>query len=201
MSVPITAVVLAAGRSSRMGHHKLLLPLGGVPLVSYAVTAADASRATSVVVVLGYDAAQVQKALPPGRHTVAINPAYAAGMAGSLKVGVAAVPAEVVGALILLADQPLVQSAHVNAVLAVAEEHPRDLVVATYGGRRSHPVYFPRRTFAELEQITGDEGGRSVLANHAAQLRLVPLEPPETALDVDRPEEYARLLAMWPNGA
>jgi molybdenum cofactor cytidylyltransferase len=182
----IAAVVLAAGRSTRMGAHKLLLPLGGRPLVSYAVAAACASRAAPVVVVLGHDAEAVRVALPPHRQRYVINDAFASGMASSLRAGIAALPPSATGALVLL-----------DEVLAGAATHPEQIVAATYAGVRSHPVYFPRALFMELAAVAGDEGGRSVLARHADLVRLLPLEPAAAALDVDRPGDYERVVAAW----
>lgn len=193
----IAAVVLAAGRSTRMGAHKLLLPLGGRPLVNYAVGAACASRAAPVVVVLGHDAEAVRAALPPQRQRYMLNDAFASGMASSLRAGIAALPPSATGVLVLLADQPLVTAALVDEVLAAAAAHPKQIVAATYAGVRSHPVYFPRALFTELAAVAGDEGGRSVLARHADLVRLLPLEPAAAALDVDRPGDYERVVAAW----
>ncbi|MGH2514906.1 MAG: nucleotidyltransferase family protein [Ktedonobacterales bacterium] len=198
MARNVTAgIVLAAGRSSRMGSHKLLLHLGGHPLVTYAVNAALASKADPVVVVLGYMAEQVRVALPAGNYQVVENPRYAEGMATSLRAGIAAVPAGTAGALVLLADQPLLRVNYLNQLLDEAEEAPDGIVAASYGGRRGNPVYFPRALFGELLAVEGDEGGRSVLTRHADRLRLVALEPVEAALDVDRPGEYETLVANW----
>src|SRR5262245_45144211 len=111
------AIVLAAGTSSRMGAQKLLLPLGGRPLVAYSVAAACASPGDPVLVVLGREAERVAEALPPGRHVTVTNPNYASGMASSLRTGLDALPEAVAGALILLGDQPLVTRAIVAALL------------------------------------------------------------------------------------
>src|SRR5260221_14145702 len=93
----IAAIVLAAGRSTRMGAHKLLLPLGGRPLVSYAVAAACASRAAPVVVVLGHDAEAVRVALLPHRQRYVINDAFASAMASPLRAGTPAPPPAATG--------------------------------------------------------------------------------------------------------
>lgn len=199
----IAAIVLAAGRSSRMGRHKLLLPLGGRPLVSYAVEAACASSAGPVCVVLGYQAPEVEAALPTGRYSSVVNPNFASGMASSLRVGIEALmmlPAEEgprLGAVILLADQPLVSSGLINRLLMSAYAAPEAIIAATYAGQRSTPVYFPHALFQELLQITGDEGGRSVVAHHPDLLKLEHIEESARGLDVDREDEYEQLLAQW----
>lgn len=197
MADEFAAVVLAAGRSSRMGDHKLLLPLGGQPLAGYAIKAALASRAQHVLVVLGYEAEKLRAALPPGTYQVVENAHYAAGMATSLRAGIAAVPGNAAGAIILLADQPLLTAAHVNLLLAETETAPDAIVAASYDGRRGNPVYFPRSLFGEVLTIEGDEGGRSIIERHSERLRLVALEPVEATLDVDRPGEYEALVANW----
>lgn len=198
-SANIAAIVLAAGRSSRMGEHKLLLPLGGRPLVTYTVDAACRSSADVVVVVVGHNAGKVTPTLVGMRCHIISNEAYADGMATSLRVGIAALPSEVSGALILLADQPLVTFAMVNRMLAAASLEPHAIHAAAYEGMRGNPVYFPRALFGELQAVSGDEGGRSVIARHGDIVRLVPMSDVNAAIDVDTPGEYERLIAGWEN--
>lgn len=193
---PVAAVVLAAGRSSRMGRHKLLLPLGGRPLVAHAVAAACASAADNVLVVVGYEAERVRAALPPDRYTIVENPDYAQGMATSLHAGIAAVPAACAGALITLGDQPLVGAELLDRLIGAARRSP-DIVAACYDGRRGNPVYFPRRFFAELEAVEGDAGGRTVLARHSESVLEVECGDLAPDLDADTPEEYERLHREW----
>lgn len=197
-STPSVAVVaLAAGRSSRMGRHKLLLPLGGMVLVAHAVAAASASLADPVLVVVGHEAERVRAALPPGRHLVVANPDYAQGMASSLRAGITALPEEVAGALVVLGDQPLITAELLNRLIAAARENPQGIVAAAYHGRRGHPVYFPRCYFPEMQMIRGDEGGRSVLARHREALVVVECGDLTPDLDADTPEEYQRLQEEW----
>ncbi len=193
----IAAVVLAAGRASRMGEQKLLLPLGGRPLVSYAISAAVATEADPVVVILGHDGEHVRRALAPGRYQCVTNPHYHAGMSTSLRTGIAALPASVDGAIILLADQPLVTAQLIMRMLTQATQSPRSIIAASYAGKRGNPVYFPRDLFGELLMVTGDEGGRTVIARHPDRLHLVDVPTEETTFDVDRPEDYQRLRRYW----
>jgi molybdenum cofactor cytidylyltransferase len=198
----VAAIVLAAGRSSRMESetHKLLLPLGGRPLVSYAVAAACASSADPVVVVLGYRAAEIQAALPAGRYEVCFNPEFASGMASSLRAGISIVSRHtppVIGALIMLADQPLVSADLINHLLQSARSTPGSIIASVYAGTRSTPVYFPAHLFDEVLHISGDEGARSVIANHPELLRLAQAEDAMLGLDVDQSSEYKQLLAIW----
>ncbi|MGZ3663261.1 MAG: nucleotidyltransferase family protein [Ktedonobacterales bacterium] len=196
-NVRVVAIVLAAGRSSRMGEHKLLLPLGGRPLVTYAVDAACRSSADAVIVVVGHNASDVTAALAGMRCRTIVNESYADGMATSLRAGIAALSSDVAGALVILADQPLVTSTMVNLILAAAIREPQAIHAASYNGKRGNPVYFPRRLFGELLKVSGDEGGRSVIARHSGVVRLVALPCKDAALDVDTPGEYERLVAGW----
>jgi molybdenum cofactor cytidylyltransferase len=180
-----------------MGAHKLLLPLGGRPLIAHVVIAACARSANPVIVVLGHDAERVAAALPPGRQQVIINPSYQEGMSTSLRVGLAAIPPQTAGALILLGDQPLVTANLVEQMLEAARESPASILAASYGGRRGNPVYFPRAYFEELRKVTGDEGGRSVVQHHPESVQLVPIVHMDAALDADSPDDYQRILAAW----
>jgi molybdenum cofactor cytidylyltransferase len=199
------AIVLAAGSSSRMGAHKLLLPLGGRALVSYAVEAACASAAHPVIVVLGRAADDMRAALPAGRYRTVVNLDYAAGMAGSLRVGLRALREAdgdtITGALIALADQPLAGADLFYALLLAAAKAPESIVAASYSGRRGNPVVFPAALFGELERVEGDEGGRGVIARHPELLRLVEWPDASAALDVDRPGDYERVVSLLTGGS
>ena len=188
-SIPVTIIVLAAGRSSRMGGHKLLMSLAGRPLLTYAVGLADRSAAAEVVVVLGYDADRVREALPAGRERVVICPDYATGMSASLRAGIQSVDPDNLGAVTLLADQPLMTDEHLTAILWTAAAAPNRIVATRAAGRVSTPVYFPQALFGELRAITGDEGGRSIIARHRDLL--VPVDAAaDEVLDVDDPDAF-----------
>lgn len=210
---PIGAIVLAAGRSQRMqvmaaGISKQLLSLGGQPLFTFAVGAACASRATPVIVVLGAEAERAQAALGAWAakdatnrsYQCVVNPDFAQGMASSLRMGLVALREQepgVAGAVITLADMPLVTPYIIDTLLATAQSEPSAIVAATYDGKRGHPIIFPNALFDELAQVTGDEGGRSVIARHPDRLRLVPIADTRAALDVDRPEDYAAISSFF----
>lgn len=193
----IAAIVLAAGRSTRMGTFKLLLPLGGRPLAIYAIEAASMSDADPVIVVVGQEADRMHAQLRSDRYKIVYNAEFAQGMATSLRAGVSALPAEVNGALVVLADQPLITATHMNALLTQARQHPDAIIAAAHHNRRGNPVYFPQHLFGELGAITGDEGGRSVISRHADIVQLVEMNDPAVLTDIDQPEEYERLANTW----
>src|SRR5215831_15388290 len=137
----IAAILLVAGRSSRMGRYKLLLPYKGQPIVNWVLAAACASQADPVVVILGHEAERVEAALRAECRYLAIpNPNYAEGMSTSLRIGLAALPKDVDGAIILLGDQPLITAEIVNTMIAESAGEPAAIIAAGFQGRRGNPV-------------------------------------------------------------
>ena len=166
----MAAIILAAGRSSRMGSHKLAAALQGTTNSELGPRRRLREPGRSVIVIIGHEAEQVDAALRAERWFLAIhNPWYVEGMSTSLRIGLAATPKDVDGAIILLGDQPLMTAEIINAMIAESAREPDAIIAASYEGRRGNPVLFPRQYFAELDTITGDEGGRSVLTRHPEQ--------------------------------
>lgn len=191
----IAVIVLAAGRSTRMGEHKLLLTLNGRPLIAYALLAAAGSGARDIIVVLGHNAEAVREALPAGTWRAVLCADYATGMSASLRAGVQAVGEDAAGAVILLGDQPLVTPGRLRAILSYAATAPDRIIATQSEGRPSTPVYFPRALFGELMGVTGDEGGRSVIAGHRELLHLVACDDDAEMLDVDDAASFQRARA------
>ncbi len=187
----IAAVVLAAGRSRRMGAvSKLLTPLCGRPLVDYAVAAARDSMARPVIVVVGHQAASVARLLRAQPVTLVENPTYEQGLATSLRAGVAALPAGVAGAVVLLGDAPLVRAAHIDRLIAAyVADARRPICVPMFAGRRGNPVLWPARYFSELRDLAGDTGARPLLARHAGQVLRVAMDDAGVLFDVDTPHD------------
>lgn len=188
----VGAVVLAAGRGSRMGGPvKQLATIGGVPLVRRAAEAAVASRAAPVVVVTGHAAGEVAAALEGLDVTLVHNPDFAEGLSTSLRAGLSALPEEVEAAVVLLADMPGIDGAAIDRVIGAYDPAAGALVVmATAAGRRGNPVLWSRRFFPELSAVTGDTGGRQVIAGVPEAVVEVELGE-AAALDVDTPEALA----------
>jgi molybdenum cofactor cytidylyltransferase len=200
-SLRITAIVLAAGRSTRMGDtNKLLADVGGSPMVRHVVAAALASRARPVLVVTGHQAEEVRSALAGLDVTFVANPDYAAGLSTSLKAGIAAVPQSAAGALVLLGDMPRITGDHIDRLIAAfAADGDGCIVVPTHQGRRGNPVLWPRAGFAGIMQLEGDAGARKLLAAHADHVREVDLGSDAIFLDVDTPEALAGVRGSDPS--
>jgi molybdenum cofactor cytidylyltransferase len=180
-------LVLAAGRSSRMGgRNKLLEPVGGRPMVSHVVDAAIASRAQMVVVVSGHQAEDVEAALG-GRPVVFVrNPDFAEGLSTSLRRGLSALPRDVDAVVVCLGDMPLIRASTIDALAAgFAPEAGRAICVPSFEGRRGNPILWGRRFFAEMAASTGDSGARRLLSEYAELVHEVPVASPEIFMDVD----------------
>ena len=186
----VAALVLAAGRSSRMGgENKLLAEVGGVPMLLRAVNAALASKAASVTVVLGHEADRAEALLAGCRVNIVRNPDYAAGMSTSLRAGLAALPGEATAAVVLLADMPRVNAAHVDRLIDAFEARQPAIVVPRRDGRRGNPVLWPREFFAAMRAVAGDRGARAVLEANAGRIRFVEMDDDAVHADVDTPDD------------
>jgi molybdenum cofactor cytidylyltransferase len=206
--LPAGAIVLAAGSSSRMpGSEKLLLEFDGKPMVRHAVEAAADGGCHQVVTV--YSTNDVKDAVD-GAAELVHNPNAHTGMASSLKAGLRALRPEIEAAVVLLGDQPLVGSRTVAALLrawrregsrpAVAVSK-RDQAGDSKPGRRSNvtwtpPVVLGREMWDELYALEGDAGARQILDGHPELLDTVPA--PGRPDDIDTPEDYAKILSLFP---
>jgi molybdenum cofactor cytidylyltransferase len=191
----VAAVVLAAGRSTRMGGpNKLLAEVNGKPLVRIAVEQALASRASPVVVVTGHQRAETEAAIAGLDVKLVHNPDFAQGLATSLKAGIAAVPAGNDGAVICLADMPGVNAALIDKLIAAFDPEKGALVVLpTLEGQRGNPVLWSRRFFPDLMAIEGDVGARHLIARYTEAVTEVPVDGPAAFTDVDTPEALQAL--------
>jgi molybdenum cofactor cytidylyltransferase len=186
----IAAVVLGAGRSSRMGGpNKLLAEIGGRPLVRIVVEAALASRARPVIVVTGHQRERVQAALAGLPVKFVHNPRYADGLGTSLKAGIAALPAEADGAIVCLGDMPHVDAALIDRLLAAFDPEKGALVVVpSIEGKRGNPVVWSRRFFPDLMAVEGDVGARHLLGRYPEAVTELPLAGTAALTDIDTPE-------------
>ena len=189
-SPAVAAVVLAAGRGSRMGSQKLLLPVAGRPLVQWSVDAALASRVQETVVVVGHEAAAVAAALDDRPVRILTNEAFEAGMSTSLKTGIAAVRARCEAIVVLLADQPFVSAGLIDLLIERYSATGAPIVRPEVEGRQTHPVLLDAALFPELLLEEGDVGGRAVVARHLGEACLVTLDDAHQVVDIDTREQY-----------
>jgi molybdenum cofactor cytidylyltransferase len=186
----VTAIILAAGRSTRMGGpNKLLAELGGKPLVRLVTEQALASKAHDVIVVTGHQAELVEKALAGLDVKFVRNPDFAEGLASSVKAGVAAVPDDADGAVICLGDMPMISAQLIDHLIeAFAPDRGNLIAVPVSDGRRGNPVLWSRRFFNELMSLDGDIGARHLIARHGEAVAEVAVEGFGAFLDIDTPQ-------------
>jgi molybdenum cofactor cytidylyltransferase len=190
----IGAIVLAAGRSSRMApHNKLLIPdADGVPMVARVVDAVLASPARPVVVVTGHADEAVRAALSGREVRFVHNPGFADGLSSSLRVGIDALGDQVDAAMVCLGDMPLVSTALLAQLIAAYDpEEGRAIVVPTVGGRQGNPVLWDRRFFPAMRAVAGDVGARHLVGEHAEAVHEVAMEDDAALQDFDTPESLA----------
>ncbi len=182
----VHAVILAAGRSSRMGGpNKLMAHFSGKPLIRQTAERVVQSRVAGTIVVTGHQAARIREALDGLDITIEHNPDFASGLSGSIKAGIAKLPADSAGVLIVLGDMPAISTADLNRLIAAfAKSGGHTIVRATRDGKRGNPVLLPRSLFHVVAQLEGDTGARHLVE---AQLQpVIDIEIGEAAaIDVD----------------
>lgn len=182
----IAALVLAAGRSTRMApNNKLLLPVDGVPMVLRVVDAALASHCNAVTVVVGHQAQDIMAIAAARDVTFAYNSDYAAGLSTSLRRGLRSLPRDVDGVVVLLGDMPHVTAAHVDRLIDVFDPVRQPIVIPRHAGRRGNPILWPMRMFPAMDQMRGDAGARALLERHARQIVTVEMDSDAIFLDID----------------
>lgn len=187
------AIILAAGASTRMGTPKQLLTYQDQPLVVRAAEAALASSAWPVVVVLGANAEKIRPVLARLPVLIAENPAWAEGMAASIRAGIATLQQfsrALDAALVALCDQPHFSAEIIGRLVAAQRATRSSIVAARYGSRNAAPAFFLREHFSTLAALTGEEGARQLLNHDLSRVATVDL--PELAVDLDTPADYAQ---------
>jgi molybdenum cofactor cytidylyltransferase len=190
----VAAVLLAAGRGTRMGGpNKLLEEIRGKAIVRRAAEAAVGSHASPVMVVTGHEGNQVAAALAGLDVRRVHNPAFAGGLSTSLKAGFSALPPDADAAVIILGDMPDVSAALIDRLIAAVDPGRGALIaVPTREGRRGNPVVWSRRFFDDLARIDGDVGARHLIAQHNEAVVEVPVEDEAAFHDIDTPEALRR---------
>jgi molybdenum cofactor cytidylyltransferase len=192
---PVAGVILAAGRAARYGQPKLLLTWRGKPLVRQVAMKAIQAGLKPVVVVTGAMQDAVQGAIQDLDVIQVYNADWEQGQSTSLKAGLRALPAETGAAIFLLADMPQVPVGLIRALVKRHSQTLHPLVAPTVAGRRANPVLFDQSAFPALFELQGDRGGRVLFdAPDRFPVAWVPWDDPVILLDVDTPEDYARLL-------
>lgn len=185
------SIVLAAGKSERFGSTKQLATISGQALVALAVRRAEAVSGRKSVLVVGNDWQAVAEACRPLLGYLALNPLVAAGISESIRVGLKCVANHADGILLMLADQPLVDSAHLQALERRWRDAPDSIVASEFANTLGPPVIFPRRDFDALSSLSGDRGAKDLLRANSGRVNTVAFEP--AAIDIDSAGDLSKI--------
>jgi molybdenum cofactor cytidylyltransferase len=192
----VSAILLAAGTSARMGQAKQLLPLGSSTVLAQTLEHARAAAVDEVVLVLGSSAESIRHQLPKtllDGVKVVVNHSYEQGMASSLRSGLSALDPQTAAALILLGDQPFTLPQTLDRILQAYRDSGAQIVIPTHQGTRGNPVLLDRSLFSEAMALEGDVGCRAIFKNHLGGIVNVEVEDIGVLLDLDNREDYERL--------
>lgn len=193
----VSAVVLAAGLSTRMGRNKLLLNFKDKPLIARLVDTLLTSKIDEVIVVLGHEIEKVRAELQGKPVRLVHNPDYREGLSTSVRTGVDAVSPDADGIMICLADQPLLEPADVNQIVAAfadAKKVNKSIVVPFFEGERGNPVILDASLRVAILGIVGDVGCKGVIKRYPEKVYALQMENDHVVRDVDDVKAYERLV-------
>ena len=188
----IAAIILAAGKSQRLGYPKALLSLGNETFSHRLLRLAREAGADPIRIVLGYRAREFRRQLELPEEAVLVNPRYEEGQLSSLQCGLRGLDCD--AALILPVDHPMVTAQLLRQIVGRFLQTRALAVIPTHKGRGGHPTLFSRALFPELLEDSLEDGARTVLSRHRAEICYLPATDPAAIMDVDTPDDYRRLL-------
>lgn len=188
-----SAVILAAGESRRMGQPKLLMSLGGNTILGQTLDNFAASITCEVIVVVGYKAEEIRKAIRSRPVKVVENRCFRDGMASSLGAGIGAAREDSTAFVIALGDEPFIHPKTIDYLIRTHRDSKKGIALPAYQGRRGHPVLFGSQYRDELLGLKGDVGAREVISRHPDDVLEVDVNDPGVIQDIDTQEAYERL--------
>jgi molybdenum cofactor cytidylyltransferase len=181
----VSAIVLAAGLSTRMGSVKPLARVGGKTMLERVLMTLQESRVDETIVVLGHAAELIRESVSFGAARTVMNVAYREGMSSSIRLGLASVRADAAAALIVLADQPFLKAETIDLLIEEYQRKRPEIVIPVYRGCRGNPVLVDRSLFIELSALSGDIGCRAIFGNHEGGILRVQVADAGVSLDLD----------------
>ena len=192
-SVAVSAILLAAGESKRMGRLKQLLPLGKTSVVEQAIDNLLNSEVIEVIVVVGYRAEEIIKKIATKPVKIALNPIYHQGISTSIITGLNLVDARAGAIMLALADQPFIDSQTINKLIDEFCDHNKGIAIPTCQNQRGHPIIFAIKYKQELSRLKGDIGGRQIIERHPDDILEVAVTSPGINIDIDTANDYSCL--------
>jgi molybdenum cofactor cytidylyltransferase len=190
----IWAVVLAAGKSERMGSPKMLLPFGRKTLIENVVAGVMKFPVDGIFVVLGARRSEIERRLQAYPIKPVFNPDFEQGMLSSIRKGLEELPAEARAVLIVLGDQPWTPAAVVERLVSGFEREGKGIVVPVHRGRRGHPVLIDLKYKREIMALAPTVGLRELLLRHPDDILEVHVRTPSVLKDIDHPEDFRKAL-------
>jgi len=187
----VSAILLAAGESKRMGKPKQLMLLGDSTIVEQTIDNLLNSRVSEVIIVLGYKAEAVVEKIATRPVKIAINPAYPQGMSTSIVTGLNLINDKAKAVMLALADQPFIDSQTISRLIDEFDSHDKGIAIPVYQGRRGHPVIFAIKYKEELLGLTGDIGGRLIIERHPDDILEISVSTESINIDIDTIDGYA----------
>ena len=196
MLIMLSAIILAAGESKRMGRPKAILDLGASTFLETICDRLWEARMDEVIPVLGAHADEVMRVVSLPRARVVINREFSRGQLSSLQCGLGEVDERSGGALVTLVDHPLVAPSTYRGLREAWEDSPEKIAVARFKGRGGHPIIFPRALFGELMEAPPDVGARAVLGRDARRVRWIGFDDQGIVADIDSMEDYKKFVKI-----
>jgi molybdenum cofactor cytidylyltransferase len=196
----ISAILLGAGESKRMGKNKLLLPWGKKTIFEHCLQTLLRSEVKEVIIVINDRLKEFIRPIHAQKIKVVINPHYQRGLSTSIRRGVQAIAPGSEGVLIALGDQPFIKTRTINAMIKAFAQGRKGILIPSFRGKRGNPVIFHRRFRRELLRLKGDVGGKSIIENHPGEILDIPLKSAGVVKDIDLWEDYIENL-KWKRSA
>lgn len=192
----VSAILLAAGESQRMGRPKQLLPFGSSTILGKTIDNLLSSRADEVIVVLGTRAGAMKQVIAGRQVKVVVNPDYRKGMSASLIAGLERVDSKAQWVMVALADQPLIDKDTYNRLIEGALGCDMGIILPTYRSKRGNPVIFSIKYKDELLGLEGDLGGREILRKHPDDILEVAVGSEGVTIDINNLDDYYSCLKL-----
>lgn len=196
----ISAVILAAGESKRMGRTKQLLDVGGKPLLQLILDGILQTDVDEIILVLGHEAERIWEKIDTSRVKVVVNRDYSKGMITSIRRGVQALDERSEAFFIVLGDQPGIEPGVYDLLIREFRNRfpQKTIFLPAYKGRRGHPALFSVKHRREALRIEGDRGFREVLERFPQEVSQVEMESESIVHDLDTPEQYRNFISKKP---
>lgn len=191
MQPMLSAILLAAGESKRMGEPKQLLPFGQSTLLEQTIDNLLNSAVDEIIVVMGYKAEEMIKTIATKPVKIVVNPNYTQGMSTSIIAGLSLVDSQAQAVMLALGDQPLVDSQTINRLIEEFYRHNKGIAIPTYRGMRGHPIIFAIKYKQKLLGLKGDIGGREIIKHHPDDVLEVAVDSKSVITDIDTREDYS----------